>query len=304
MRSHPLFRAYLALLAVYFFWGTTYLAIRMALEAFPPLLMIATRFVLSGALMLIGARALGVHLPRGRELWLTALYGVLILGIGNGCLTFAELWIPSGLAALFLTTSPFWLVGIEALIPGGERLHVPSLLGIAIGFGGVFLLVSPGPAGGIPPQNLISGLLILQLGCIGWNLGSILQRRQRSVTHPAISGAIQQFAAGLVYVMPAAVAQEHAVHWKSRGVWALLYLVIFGSIVGYSAYAYALDKLPVAVISTYTYVNPVVAVVLGWLIYREPFGRREAAAMALIFTGVAVVKWTALRSLKATAQTA
>ena len=126
MRQQSGIRAYFALVAVCFFWGTTYLGIRMALETFPPLVLVSTRFILSGSIMIAAALARGARLPRGKELLeCAALSGILILGIGNGCLTFAELRIPSGLASLIITLSPFWLVGIEAMVPGGERLHAP-----------------------------------------------------------------------------------------------------------------------------------------------------------------------------------
>ena len=142
MLNHPQFRAYAALLAVCIFWGTTYLGIRIAIEDVPPLTLVATRFLLSGAVMLVGAKLFGVHIPRGRELWQTSAYGLLTLGIGNSCLAFAELYVPSGLAALLATTAPFWMVGLEAMM-GGEALHFPTLLAMAVGVGGVGLLVAP-----------------------------------------------------------------------------------------------------------------------------------------------------------------
>jgi drug/metabolite transporter (DMT)-like permease len=124
----------------------------------------------------------------------------------------------------------------------------------------------------------------------GWAFGSIYQRRQVSKAHPIVIGAVQQLAAGLAFLPLVLVFHEHPVHWSTRGVAAILYLVMFGSIVGYSAYIFALDRLPVAIVSVYPYVNSVVAVTLGWLFYREPFGLREATAMLIIFTGVALVK--------------
>jgi drug/metabolite transporter (DMT)-like permease len=284
-------RAYLALASVCFFWGTTYIAIRMSLESFPPLMLVSARFILSGALMLGTALAQGRGLPRGRELAIACMSGIMVLGGGNGCLVYAETIIASGLAGLFITLSPFWLVGIEALLPGGERLHLPTVGGMLIGFAGVGVLVAPdlkSGAGGF----LLTGFLILQLGNALWCGGSVFQRRQPTRVHPVLIGAVQQLAAGLAFLPPALLVHEHPVHWSARGVAALLYLVLFGSIVGYSAYVYAMDKLPVAVVSIYPYVNAVVAVTLGWVFYREPFGTREAAAMAIIFAGVAVVKYT------------
>lgn len=262
----------------------------MALESFTPTQLVATRYLISGVLLLGAARIRGAHLPSGRELALTALFGVTILGIGNGCLAFAELTIPSGLAALFITTSPFWMVGVEALLPGGERLHGPTIAGMLVGFAGTLLLVAPSAIHSGFGGPVLKGFLILQLGCCGWAFGSIAQRRHSTRAHPVVSGAVQQLATGIAYIVPALFISSRPIHWTPRGTGALIYLVIFGSIVGYSAYIYVLEKLPVSIISIYNYVNPVVAVFLGWLFYREPFGMRELAAMAIIFTGVALVK--------------
>jgi drug/metabolite transporter (DMT)-like permease len=291
LRHHPGIRAYLALVAVCFFWGTTYLGIRIALETFPPLVLVSTRFILSGSILVAAALARGARLPRGRDLLIAALSGILILGIGSGCLTFAELLIPSGLAALISTLSPFWLVGIEAAMPGGERLHAPTVLGMIVGFGGVALLLSGEVGSGVFGRAAWSGFLLLQVGMVAWSGGSLYQRRQRADAHPIVVGAVQQLCSGLAVLPLAIVSGNHHVAWSARGVAALFYLVTFGSIVGYSAYAYALDRLPVAVVSIYSYVNSVVAVALGWLFYREPFGAREAAAMLVIFVGVGLVKW-------------
>jgi len=279
-----------ALAAVCIFWGTTYLGIRMALESLPPLLLVSGRYILSGSALLIGAWFAKAHFPTGRELFRTALFGIIILGIGNGCLAFAELWIPSGLAALFVTTSPFWMIGIEALIPGGERLHTPTILGMLVGLSGTALLVAPNAIEHGLSGPVLRGFVVLQLGCFGWSLGSILQRRQETKAHPVVSGAVQQLATGLAYLGPALLTHTQPVHLTARSIGAVIYLVTFGSVIGYSAYIYTLDKLPVSIVSLYNYINPVVAVFLGWLIYREHFGAREVIAMAIIFAGVALVK--------------
>jgi drug/metabolite transporter (DMT)-like permease len=297
LRRNPLFKAYLALVAVCFFWGTTYLGIRMSLESFPPLQLVAIRYVVSGGIMVLFALARGWHLPRGRELGAVCFSGFLTLGIGNSALVFAETIIPSGIAGLIITISPFWMVGVEALLPGGARLHAPTIGGMAVGLLGAALLFSPEPgAVSIIDRNLLNGFLMLQIGMAGWSFGSILQRRRPGKAHPVIAGGVQQLAAGLLLAPFAALIPEHPIHWSTRGVAALLYLVFFGSIVGYSAYAYSLDRLPVAIVSIYPYVNAIVAVALGWVFYRERFGLREAIAMIIIFTSVGVVKRYAKRS--------
>ncbi len=256
----------------------------------PPILLIATRFLLSGGILLAGCALYGARLPRGRELWLTALNGVVILGVGNSALVFAETLIPSGIAALIITISPFWMVGLNAILPPRESLHPPTLAGMLVGLGGAVLLVGPGALhGGAQGAALWKGFLILQAGCLAWTSGSLLQKRQAVTVHPIVAGAVQQLAAGLAS-LPLVWMFPGEVHYSQRGVAALLYLVTFGSIVGYSSYVVALQRLPVALVSLYNYVNPVVAVILGWIFYREPFGPREALAMVVIFAGVALVK--------------
>lgn len=296
MGRSPLFFAWLAFASVSFFWGTTYLCIRMALESFPPLVLMAARFVLSGGILLAVALVRGWRLPRGRELWETAGQGVLMLGVGNGCLTFAETWIPSGMAALIITLSPFYLIGLDALMPGGEPLHLPTLGGMVVGFLGVALLMGPDALRGATAAAMWKGLLILQVGSVFWNLGSVLQKRRTTQVHAFVSGAVQQFAVGLVYLVLAAFWQGGEIHWNLRSSAALLWLVVFGSIVGYNSYIYALERLPVAIVSLYNYINPIVAVLLGWWAYREPFGPREALGMFVIFAGVAIVRRVQSRS--------
>lgn len=289
MKRHPHFLAYLALLAVCFFWGTTYLGIRMSLETWPPMMLVSLRYILSGSIILVGALILRLPLPRGRELWQTAMTGLLVLGIGNGTLVWAETWIPSGLAALILSMSPFWFLGLNAAMPPREHVRPATWLGLLVGMAGAVLLVGPGAFQGGFHGSMMKGFLVLQLGMLGWTSGSLLQRRMPTRAHPIVGGAVQQLAAGLACAPWALIAGGN-IHWSARGVSALIYLVIFGSIVGYSAYVYAMDRLPVALVSLYNYVNPMVAVLLGYLVYREPFGAREAVAMLIIFLGVAAVK--------------
>ena len=270
----------------------------MALESFPPAVLVSSRFLISGGLLVAAALGRGAHLPRGRELVTASLCGMLILGVGNGALAYAELLIPSGLASLFITISPFWLVGVEALIAGGAPLHAPTVLGMIVGFAGAALLLVPGFGSHGPGGAALAGFAITQIGCVSWSLGSIYQKRQTVRAHPVVIGAVQQVAAGLAALPLALLLPSHPIVWSFRGVAAVLYLVTFGSIVGYSAYAYALDKLPVAIVSIYPYVNALVAVSLGWLFYSEPFGWREAVAMVVIFTGVAIVKWQSAKAGK------
>jgi hypothetical protein len=291
MKSKLDARAYIAFVCVCIFWGTTYLGIRMGLESFPPAVLVAARFTISGGLLVAVELLRGRKLPAWGELWRTALFGFMILGLGSGSLAWAELTVPSGLASLFITISPFWLVGVEALLPGGDKLHAPTILGMIVGFLGVAMLVTPdfhSPAGGL---SLLAGFAVTQIGVASWCTGSVLQKRHATKASPFLSLGIQQLSAGLAFIPAALILPHDAIHWSVRGVGAVLYLVVFGSWIGYTAYIYGLAKFPIAAFSVYPYINCVVAVGLGWLVYREPFGWKESFAMLVIFAGVAIVKW-------------
>jgi drug/metabolite transporter (DMT)-like permease len=181
----------------------------MALESLTPATLVCLRYTISGSFML-------------------------------GCLAFAEQWVPSGLAALFVSTSPFWLVGVEALAPRGERLHLPTVWGMLVGAVGIAFLVSPAISGFRSNPAVFGAFALLQFGCAGWAVGSIAQRKTTARAHPFISGAVQQLATGIVYAIPALI-HPAPVHVTARGIGAVIYLMIFGSIIGYSAYVFAMD---------------------------------------------------------------
>jgi drug/metabolite transporter (DMT)-like permease len=254
------------------------------------MLLVCVRYIISGSLLLGFARLRGFYLPKGKELAWACFSGLLTLGIGNGALVSAETLIPSGLAGLIVTISPFWMVGVEALLPGGERLHAPTIGGMLVGLAGAAILFAPDAGAQSIDRNLVIGFLLLQFGMSGWSFGSIIQRRKTGKAHPVVAGGVQQLAAGLAMIPVTAISGDWSIHWNVRGVAAICYLITFGSLVGYSAYVYAMDRLPVSIVSLYPYVNVVVAVSLGWVFYREPFGRRELLAMLIIFAGVGIVK--------------
>jgi drug/metabolite transporter (DMT)-like permease len=282
--------AYVALGSVCFFWGTTYLGIRMSLESFSPLTLIALRYTLSGGILLAAAWFSRTSIPRGREFWETALFGLISIGIGNGALSFAEEWVPSGLASLFITTSPFWALALDWMLPQGTRPSSGTMRGLVVGLVGVVLLIAPAAIKEGWHGRTLAGFLLLQFGSAGWLFGALLQRRQKSAAHPIVSGAVQQLATGLFFVLPALLFERWPAHVKQRPTLAVLYLVLFGSCVGYSSFVYSMAKLPVAIVSIYTYINPIVAVLLGWLFYREAFTPTHLAAMLIIFMGVWMVK--------------
>jgi drug/metabolite transporter (DMT)-like permease len=221
-----------------------------------------------------------------------ALTGLLLIGLGNGGVVWAEQFVPSGLTAVIVATVPFWMVGVEAALPSGERVTARSVLGLTVGFGGILLLVWPElRKGGAQAVRFGWGVVALQIACAGWALGSTYSRRHAPNAGVAESTALQMIFGGLLMLaVGLALGEQHEVRFSARSAGALIYLVFAGSIGGFLAYAYALRHLPVSVVSTYAYINPVIAVVLGALLLAEPLGARIAVAAGLVLLGVAIVR--------------
>ena len=284
--------AYGAWAAVCFFWGTTYLAIRVGLESFQPTLFAGLRFVIAGSvLFLVMSRQRGARLPIGREWFDLGVVGLMLLGVGNGAVVWAEQWVPSGMAALLVATSPFWATALERFQKNGERVGVRGLLGMAVGFGGLALLVGPQLFGAELNGKYVLGVVIIQVGAFFWQAGSVYSKLRPSGVSPLMASAVQMLWAGVALTLVGTLLGEWSgMRFSARSAGALVYLIVFGSIVAYSAYMYAIQKLPLPLVSTYSYVNPLVALVLGWLVLAEPLGWREFGATLVILLGVALVK--------------
>jgi drug/metabolite transporter (DMT)-like permease len=283
--------AYVSWAAICLIWGTTYLAIRISLETLPPALSAGLRWLAGGAVLagLIVAR--GGRLP-ARSAWPgLVLIGLLFIVLGNGLVVWAEQWVPSGLAAVLLATSPFWMVGIEATLCDGERPHGRTWAGLAMGFVGIVLLVWPDlTAAGDVGSTFLWGVLGLQAACLAWSIGSSVERRRHVDEHTLGGAALEMIFGGLVLAAIGTAAGEWPrVAFTARSGLAFGYLVVFGSIVAYSAYIHTLKHLPISTISLSSYINPIIAVVLGALVANEAFGPRSLAASAFVLLGVAVV---------------
>ena len=284
--------AYFAWLSVCLIWGTTYLAIRVALETIPPALLGAFRYLAAGGILALILRARGVRLPGPSHWQGLLLLGFLMIGLGNGGVIWAEQFVPSGIAAVVVAASPFWMTGLEAAL-GGERLSARRVLGLVLGFIGILWLVWPElTAGGELARQFTIGVIALQIACLGWALGSSYSRRHAREENALGASALQMIFGGVIMLVAALIRGEFATltfTWRTAA--AELYLIVFGSLVGYSAYVYALKHLPVSTVSLYAYVNPVIAVVLGTLMLGEPFGWRVVGASAVVFAGIAVVRF-------------
>jgi drug/metabolite transporter (DMT)-like permease len=285
--------AYLAWTAVCVLWGTTYLAIRIGLETIPPALLGGLRYTAAGILLAVILAFRGERVPASLQWPGLALVGLLTICMGNGGVIWAEQWVPSGVAAVTVATVPFWMMGVEAVTPGGDRASTWLVLGLLAGFGGILLLVWPDvTAGGAAGHQFLIGIAALQAACIGWALGSALSRRQAREENVLSAAAIQMTFGGVFMLIAGTLRGEWShLAFTQRTLAAEIYLTLVGSIVGYSAYIYALKYLPTATVSLYAYVNPIIAMILGAVLLGEPFGPRVVTASAMVLTGSALVQW-------------
>jgi drug/metabolite transporter (DMT)-like permease len=284
-------RAYIAFAAVCLIWGTTYLGIKIALETIPPMAMGGIRYTTAGVVLALALWMRGTPLPPRASWPSLAFIGFFMLGLGNGGVTYGEQYVPSGLAAVLIATTPFWMTGIESLWPGGERLRIRQIAGLMVGFSGILLLVWPDLVASTDAGSRFGlGVLALQIACVGWAIGSTYAKRFTHATDVLASAALQMVFGGAWMLLFATLAGEWPrLAFNGRTTVALIYLTVAGSIAAYTAYAYALKYLPVSTVSLYTYVNPVIAVVLGTLVLGEPFGARMLVAAAVIALGILIV---------------
>jgi len=278
---------------IYVVWGSTYLAIRFAIETMPPFLMAAARFLTAGTVLYVWARlAAGAEKP-GRAQWkAAAIVGSLLLLGGNGLVVWSELRIPSGVAALLGGTTPLWMVSIDWLRRGGARPSGPIVLGLLCGLVGLVWLIGPDSLAGGERIDMLGAAAVV-LSSIAWAAGSIYQRHASMPASPSLSTAMQMLTGGAALLVVATALGEWPEMWAAsfslRSVLALLYLVVFGSIVAFSAYVWLLRASTPARVSTHTYVNPIVAVLLGWALADEPLTPRVLMAAAVIIGGVALI---------------
>ncbi len=284
--------AYMAWIGICLIWGTTYLGIRISLETMPPALMGGLRWLAASALLLIYLVVRQEPLPPPSRWGSIALLGFLLLGLGNGGVVVAEQWVPSGLAAILVAGSPFWMAAIEAMLPDGERIRATTVLGLFIGFVGILVLVWPDLSFEGSSRGLLAGVIAIQIASIGWSLGSSYSRRQKRSENVLATTALQMLAGGIILTGIGTLRGEWAsLHFTPRTAWTFAYMCTVGGIGGFVAYTYALRHLPVSFVSLYAYINPIIAVALGILLLNEPFDSRMAVAAALVLAGVAVVRW-------------
>jgi drug/metabolite transporter (DMT)-like permease len=288
---------------VYVVWGSTYLAIRYAIETLPPFLMAGARFIVAGLVVYLWvAWRERAARPTAAEWRQSAIVGAFLLLGGNGGVVWAEQRVPSGVAALLVATLALWMVGLEWLRPSGVRPTLPVIGGVLLGLVGVGILVGP--------QQLVGGNAVDPMGAIAlvaaslsWAVGSLASRSPRMPRSVMLGTAMQMLAGGAMLLVAGTLHGEATnIRWEAmsaESIAAFAYLVVFGSLVGFTAYIWLLGHVSAASASTYAYVNPVVAVLLGWAIAGEAVGGRTLAAGAVIVLAVALITIGRARSVPA-----
>ena len=282
--------AYGAFAVVCIVWGTTYLAIRIAVETMTPMLLTGARFTAAGVILFIIALLRGESIPRDRRLLRdVVIVGILLVCIGNLAVVWAEQWVPSGIAALLVATAPFWAAILESMRKGGDRIGLRGGAGMLIGFLGVALLVTPRGAGGAFDRHFVLGALAIQIGCFCWQLGTMRSKYRLGGITPLMSSGLQMLSGGVIVgAVGFASGEAHRFTATPRTLGALLYLTLFGSVLAYTAFVYAVTAIRTTSLSLYAYINPVVAVILGWAILREPLSTTAIVAMVVILVGLAL----------------
>lgn len=278
---------------IYVVWGSTYLAIRYAVETIPPLVTAGIRHLSAGSLLLAWAWLRGYR-PTKKEWYSSAILGLLFFLISHGSLHWAEQVVPSGLAALLVATEPLWITVAGLLLSHKQNLNLPNVVGLVIGFIGVLLLTSDHQLSGQSASLL--GAIVIVIGTISWTIGMIYSQRSRSLPSDAIARAGMSLLIGSWMLLASAgiSGEFHLFHWanvSTKSLLGLLYLISFGSIVAYTAYMWLLERCSPTLVATHTYVNPIVAVFLGWALAGEALSGRTIVAATLVIVSVICVSF-------------
>ncbi len=286
-----------AFAAVYLFWGSTYLAIKYAIETLPPFLMSGWRFMIAGAALTAWAHFSGAERPTLSQWQSAAVIGALLFLCGNGGVVWAEQYIASGLAALLVATEPLWIVLLNWLRPGGVRPGMKVVLGLAVGFAGVWLLIGSGLSGSggavAGGGGTVLGAIVVIAAAFAWAIGSIYSLHAQLPASSALASGMQMLAGGALLTLAGTFSGEWSRLDLSRlsavSVGAFMYLVVFGSIIAFTAYSWLLRSVSPVRASTYAYVNPAVAILLGWAVAGEAISLRTLVAASVIVASVMLI---------------
>lgn len=298
LKSDKLY-AWLAFAAVAFFWGTTFMAIRVGVESFPPFLMAGFRHSIGGVLICSYFLLRGYKLPDAKALKVFAINGFLMLVLGNGLVTWAEIYVSSGLAALICSLTPIWIVLINSFSGKREKVNALVWLGFAICLAGQFLIFNDNLKDFANP-NYSLGIVFILIANFAWAVGTIYSKNHQTDTHPLFGAGIQMISGGVILDVFGTLRGEWShMHPTNEGIMMLAYLVVFGSILAYGAYMYVLKKLPATIVSTYAYINTIVAVILGWLWLDEKLNAIMAISVLLTIGGLWLINYAFNRKVAA-----
>ncbi len=288
--KRDLLLAYIALGAVCLIWGTTYMAIRIAVLHFPPFLFTAIRQITAG--LLLTAFMVGIAKtawPTKEHFFRQVIGGFFLITMGNGLVSWSEVHIPSGIAAIICSLMPMVVILINLSINREEKPTVPIILGVAIGLTGIVLIFGE-HVSEFSKIEYLMGILMTLVAVLSWAAGSIWIKKHNANSNPFLNAGLQMFFGGL-FALPFSFIFDDlsSVSWSPEAFYSLIYLIIFGSIIAYAAYSYALGKLPMTIVSLYAYVNPLVAVVLGWMVLDEKLNAKIGIAILITIAGIYIV---------------
>jgi drug/metabolite transporter (DMT)-like permease len=291
----------LAFTAIYLIWGSTYLGIRVAVGTMPPFLMAAARFLIAGSLLFTFLKLRGAPWPTAHQWRANAVIGIFLLLGGNGSVVWAEQFVPSGITALVIGVGPLFIVLTEWAWPGGLRPTGITMAALLLGFAGVTWLAAPWENGAGAGIHL-GGVGAILLGCFSWGIGSIYTRHAQHGADPFLASSLQMLGGGAALAV-AALAHGDLSHFDAGAVapraWAAFaYLIGAGSLIGFSTFVWLMKHSTPARVATYAYVNPIVAVFLGWLILNEPITPRTVVASIIIVAAVAIITTEKTRAAK------
>ncbi len=287
-----LLKPYIALACVCFFWGTTFIASRIAINTFPVTFLSGIRFILAGSLL--GIYFFGIKknpLPPLKELSVMIFNGLLMIGAANGLLTFALNYMPTNTASIICASLPFWILGLNLVFYKTEKVNSQTFIGLVVGFVGLLIIFYDGLFVS-PKEGFGFGLLLTIISNLSWALGMVFTKKYKVSSKPLVVATIQLFSAGIVMLMLGFLTIDNYDFMSlsnTKGWLAILYLAIFGSVVGYGAYIYSLAHLPVTVVSIYTYINPLIAIWLSWWILDEEINALAWLSVGLILVSVYIV---------------
>ena len=281
------YRTWVALITIYLIWGSTYLAIRFAVESIPPFLMAATRFIVPGILLYAWRRFSGDKVPTLQEWKSTSIIGLLLLLGGNGAVTWAEQHVPSGIAAMVIGSVPLWIIILNFFTNEGRNQNKKTILFAIFGFIGLILLIGPTQFAGASERIQPIGIVAILFAAIFWSAGSLYSRNATMPDSPLLSTGMEFLTGGVGLLILGTISGEFSQLninlITTRSYFSLVYLIIFGSLIGFTTYTWLLRNAPISLVSTYAYINPIIAILLGNLFADEVLNSR------IIFAGIIII---------------